>query len=546
MKKSKLAAVMAAVFGLVFLTMPLSVTSSQTLEDRFNMSYLFFGSPTSYVGQVDKTQNSLDVVSPNYFDILEDGTLNITWKLQSSFIDTMHRRGIRVVPFLSNHWNYKAGTQALANREALAAKIAEAVDAYHLDGVNVDIEGIGHEYRDAFTDLIRLLRSHLPSGKEVSVAVAANPNGWNLGWHGLYDYESLHPHTDYLMLMTYDESWEGSDPGPVSSLSFFERSIQYAINKGVPKEKIVAGLPFYGRIWKTDGPTLDGQEIIGLGVSNVRVQPLVQQFGGTVAFDETAQSAHVTLTVPTGAQFYLANTKLSAGHYLIWYDNERAIKSKLSILGKYGIRGTGSWSLYQEEPAMWSYYTNWLNGRFFSDVPVEHWAGESVLAVSAKGWMNGVSGTLFAPQQPLTRSQAAVILVRALRLDHLTPSARTFTDTQGHWAQDLIEVAREHGLINGVGAQRFAPNDPMTREQLATLLNNVFHFTPGDVAQSPFTDVDPNRWSYPNIVAMQQRGIITGIGHDLFAPTARSTRSQVAALMYRLAADIEAAAEQRR
>lgn len=50
--------------------------------------------------------------------------------------------------------------------------------------------------------------------------------------------------------------------GPVSSLSFFERSIQYAINQGVPKDKIVAGLPFYGRMWKLDGPTLEGKTLL--------------------------------------------------------------------------------------------------------------------------------------------------------------------------------------------------------------------------------------------------------------------------------------------
>lgn len=47
--------------------------------------------------------------------------------------------------------------------------------------------------------------------------MAANPKGWTTGWHGSYDYKSLAEYADYLMIMAYDESWNGSSEGPVAS-----------------------------------------------------------------------------------------------------------------------------------------------------------------------------------------------------------------------------------------------------------------------------------------------------------------------------------------
>lgn len=336
-------------------------TNAQT--GLYNMSYLFFGSLSSYVTQVNNTKGSLHVVSPNYFDITPEGQLDVTWRLQSSFIAEMHKRGIKVVPFLANHWNAKAGINGLTNREKLARDIAAAIEKYNLDGVNVDIEGVGHAYKDVHTDFVRRLRAYIPDHKEVSVAVAANPNGWTTGWHGFYDYKKLSEYASHLMIMAYDESWEAPDSpiGPVSSISFFERSIQYALNQGVSNDKIVVGLPFYGRMWKLDGPTLENRSITGMGLSSTRVQPLVSQFDGKITFDNKTQSSFATFTIPTGESAFVGSTKLTEGNYVIWYDNEPSIKAKLRLPQKYGIKGTGSWALYHETPDTWNYYSAILN-----------------------------------------------------------------------------------------------------------------------------------------------------------------------------------------
>ncbi len=93
----------------------------------------------------------------------------------------------------------------------------------------------------------------LPEEKEVSVAVAANPNGWTTGWHGSYDYAALGKYADYLMIMAYDESWQGSDPGPVASIDFL-RSAPFLMRFSMCRQKKwFWAFPFYGRVWSEDG-----------------------------------------------------------------------------------------------------------------------------------------------------------------------------------------------------------------------------------------------------------------------------------------------------
>ena len=199
-------------------------------DSRYIMGYLYRGTDIQQIEYVNQTNNALDTVSPSYFNIREDGSLKLNY-LSSYFIKSMHDRGIKVVPFLSNHWNRTAGINALQNVESLSTQIADYIEEYNLDGVNVDIENVTHEQRDQYTEFVRLVLEKVPAHKEISVAVAANPNNWQVGWHGSYDYSALAEYADHLLIMAYDEHYEGSEAGPVASINFVENSIKYALSK---------------------------------------------------------------------------------------------------------------------------------------------------------------------------------------------------------------------------------------------------------------------------------------------------------------------------
>ena len=235
----------------------------------------------------------------------------------------MHDKGIKVVPFLSNHWNRTAGINALKNIESLSTQIADYVEEYDLDGINVDIENVTHEQKDQYTQFVKLLREKIPGHKEISVAVAANPNNWQTGWHGSYDYAALSEYADHLLIMAYDEHYEGSSPGPVASISFVERSIQYALEK-TTSDKIVVGIPFYGRIWG-----LDSNRITGKGVSDQNDSRIVERCESTLTYDEQSQSvkAEVTITESSGNFTVGGDFVLQPGRYVIWFEKRSILSS---------------------------------------------------------------------------------------------------------------------------------------------------------------------------------------------------------------------------
>ena len=357
-KNVKIKSVKILVSGVIVTTLAFSTfLSALAASDRYTMGYLYSGTDHQQIEYINQTNNALDVVSPSYFDLREDGSLKLNY-LSPFFIKSMHDKGIKVVPFLSNHWNRTAGINALKNIESLSTQIADYVEEYDLDGINVDIENVTHEQKDQYTQFVKLLREKIPGHKEISVAVAANPNNWQTGWHGSYDYAALSEYADHLLIMAYDEHYEGSSPGPVASISFVERSIQYALEK-TTSDKIVVGIPFYGRIWG-----LDSNRITGKGVSAKTIQEIIERCESTLTYDEQSQSvkAEVTITESSGNFTVGGDFVLQPGRYVIWFENAQSYQAKLGLIEKYNLKGAGAWSLGQEDPSIWEHYEDWING----------------------------------------------------------------------------------------------------------------------------------------------------------------------------------------
>lgn len=512
----------------------LNSNEGQASVERFNMSYLYFGGAETHIKLVNQTNGALNVISPSYFDLNTDGSLKITTKFSPKFVSEMHKKEIKVVPFLSNHWDRQLGRKALENSESLSNQIATVIDDFGLDGINIDLENLTHEDKEDYTKFIKMLREKLPEGKEVSIAVAANPKGLKNGWHGSYDYTELARYVDYLMIMAYDESYYGSQPGPISSFDFVEKSLQYALERVAP-EKIVLGIPFYGRYWNLN------EDKGGRGIHLTDLDVLINAYDAEIIYLEGSKSPMAVFEIKEDDDYSVYGRKLTSGVYYVWFENEESIKAKLELVNKYNLKGTGSWSLGQELPSTWSYYLEALNSTStdageFSDIE-NHWAKEDILSVQTNGWMTGYDKGLFVPDSNLTRAQAAVTIVRAFNIENKGETVDLFNDVpDNHWAKDQIELAKKHGIINGIDDKNFAPDRPVSREEMSVMLNRVLGFETEiiELRKPLFNDVEEERWSYEGLFSMAFKGLIRGYEDGSFKPVDNVTRAQMASLLNRM------------
>lgn len=517
----------------LLITLFSSAFRAEASVNDVHLSYLYGASSSTYLNAIDATKGTLNTATPLFYELNADGSLKSS--IDTSLIQNLHKRGLKVVPFISNHFNRKLGQTAMSNREKLATQLVDSVVKNKLDGIDIDIENLNHTDKDNFTDFIRLLNNKLPKDKTLSIAVAANPNGWTAGWHGSYDYVTLSKYTDYLMLMAYDESWEGSPAGPVASLPFVEKSIQYLINQGIDSKKIVLGLPFYGRIWKDNG------EIKGYGISNKSVPTIVNNHNGKYYFDATTKSAYAKFTVKSSdTPTYIGGKKLTPGNYTIWYENDLSLKYKLRLVEKYNLRGTGSWSLTQTGNGIWDYYAAWTNGEHNFIDSENHWAEKDILSLYNKGWINGKTEYTFDPNSDLTRAQAVTILVNALKLDQGQKIPNYFTDVPAnHWAKRAIEIAYQYKIVNGTKPNIFEPNARITRAQLSAMLSRILDYPLDSTIESPFYDVSKEHWAYEDILKLSSNGIIKGKEDGGFHPNDFISRAQMAAMVNRASKDLE-------
>lgn len=171
----------------------------------------------------------------------------------------------------------------------------------------------------------------------------------------------------------------------------------------------------------------------------------------------------------------------------------------------------------------------------FTDVSANHWAQAAIQYVYAGGLMTGVSDTAFAPEATTTR---AMIVSMLARMENVTSAADAgFTDVAADdWYATAVNWAAANGIVNGISADTFAPNDPITREQLAAMLMNYAQWKGQDTSAradlSGYSDA-PSTWASEAVQWAVAEGLLAGVTDDELQPQGQATRAQVAAIMQR-------------
>lgn len=340
--------IVVSIFILIFVLIP--TLALATIEDRVSLGYIYNLSG-SHTEIVNSSNGNINTVSPTCLDLSLSGHLVINDIFSQEFVRNMHEQNILVTPFLSNHWSKRKATSAINNAETLSNEIVEAINKYDLDGVNIDLENLNSSDKDKLTNFIKILRNKMPEGKILSIAVAANPNKLSTTWVAAYDYEKLAKYADYLVLMAYDEHSEGGAAGPVASINFVEESVK-AILEDVSRDKVVLGIPLYGRFWELNAE--EGGEAIIMS----QVERIANRYRNSIPrYNEHTGTATITIEVKENEKkAYVNGRYLEEGTYTIWYENETSIRRKLAVMNEYGLKGAALWAIGNEGNNFWNYY----------------------------------------------------------------------------------------------------------------------------------------------------------------------------------------------
>ncbi len=213
-------------------------------------------------------------------------------------------------------------------RPLLIDDICRVSDAF--DGVQIDFEAVSRDDAENFFGFLEDLKARLPAGKLLSIAVPAR----TVPVTDAYDYARLSLVVDRLVIMAYDEHWSASAPGPVASLPWCARVVEYA-QSVVENEKIVMGLPLYGRAWQ------DKRLSRALRFKNV--QDLVAETKSTPSYASQL-----------GAYFEYSESVVVK----VFYDDKRSILDKLGLYQAKGISSVSFWRIGQGPPELWSSIEN--------------------------------------------------------------------------------------------------------------------------------------------------------------------------------------------
>ena len=222
------------------------------------------------------------------------------------------------------------------HRARAVGQLAELVNDYGADGINVDLEGTAAAQK---ADLVQFIIDLKAAVDEVYLATPA------VDWAGAYDYDQLALYSDGLFIMGYGYHWSGGDPGPVAPLFGGGPWSVYALDWtledyrtwGATDDKIVMGLPLYGRRWPSADDSVPGTSI-GTSSAVTMGNAIEYATGFEPRYDDVTETPW-----------------LWDGSDQLWYDDHNSVEIKLQWSVDQGIQGVGFWALGYDgnAPAFW-------------------------------------------------------------------------------------------------------------------------------------------------------------------------------------------------
>lgn len=236
----------------------------------------------------------------------------------------------KILPMVQNFGDSKwdgAGAAGLlrspAARSKLAAQLTQLVRTRRSAGLVMDVEALPAGSMPAYLGFLQQLRRALPTGSALAVTAPVGDRSWPLA--------SLGRIADHVILMAYDQHWEGATAGPIAAQHWFVTEVQAAL-KDIGRDKLIVALGSYAYDWHDGGTDALAIEEAWLAAhdSDAAIQFDPASGNAAFAYDEAGQ------------------------HHQIWMLDAATSWNQLQVLKRLGLDDVALWRLGSEDPGFWS------------------------------------------------------------------------------------------------------------------------------------------------------------------------------------------------
>ena len=217
-------------------------------------------------------------------------------------------------------------------------------------------------------------------------------------------------------------------------------------------------------------------------------------------------------------------------------------KSGATFEGWYADKGLTKKITSVKLDANTTVYAKWtevpVSGLPFGDVKSADWFYNDVKYVYEKGMMAGTAADVFAPNATTTRAMIVTILYRLEGSPAVTGTSAFVDVPAGQWYTDAVNWAAANQIVKGTSATTFAPNDSITREQMAAILYRYAQYKGYDITKkadlSGYSDNGQvSAYAKDALAWANAAKLINGVTNTTLAPQGNATRAQVSAILHR-------------
>lgn len=278
------------------------------------------------------TISGVNVIAPTWYSVT-DASGNMSSYASADFVSKMHQRGIDVWALVSDfdtNVDFAQLYSSKAARTNMVNKLVGEAKSYGFDGINLDYENIKSAYAKDYLQFVR----ELSVACERNGIVLSTDNYKPEAYNRCYNLKEQSKFVDYVIVMAYDEHYAGTDAGSVASLPFVKEAVEDTVQL-VGKEHVIAGIPFYTRIWTTtDGNTTS------------------RAVGMQAAVDQLNSDGQVALWNDDCGQ-YVASYTVGNATRQIWFEEEKSIEAKMQVIQENNVAGVAGWKLGLEKSSVW-------------------------------------------------------------------------------------------------------------------------------------------------------------------------------------------------